>query len=741
MPAAAHEPGETPAHETGASPSPAPLLAGAPDVVTALRTAAPGARRELVHQLQRTAGNAAVGRLLRQPAPSTLPPLPRTPSFRERLETWHRMRGSSMPTPAERRAAAEAAVNALNDHEDVMRDGIALVRELFEDGFDDLAQRALDRVETGWVVQAVIAPRDDSLEEIRRTSVPSASFIGSVEGMMLIDRARQAARDGNHQLVFALLTRAALFIQMQILREGEIREAQLRGLTERAGGDAHAMDDFADITRAMILYPVLGSLYGQLRSIMAFYPELERERRAAGDTAGVAQMQTLGAALRQGITDRYTWSGHAMIAEVTQVETRRGPGLRLHGANVAETDLTQLPGLPSPREVGTHTYQWQETGDILRALAGQVDLVEELRADPEVARAFPSGEIDMGNDAQRMRVWTAMFRSLRARGPDDAAAIDALIALMQRYLKAFTIHTSYNVRDWGTNYLDSTMPSDLAGRAERDCGVYALTTAFDLFRLARAASPRLSLRFELMSMPEHVTLIIHDSARNRFFVANNDNITGPFTGSVEGEVARQYVGIRGHQNMVVPAVSMELGSTGESESRFRNQSWQRYLDAVSWEIASPPGRREETYQAMYQAEQEFDTGTSQLETALNALVAARAPADERTRLRDGLAALAARYRRLALIFETLGPAAPITADASRPGIAERLRGRKRFLFHSATPGAVHPLARAGMGLLRLRSLGETLSADDDAFLARLNRISDFNAALADYQRRNLPSQF
>src|SRR5262245_46893246 len=105
MPAAAHEPGETPAHEAGASPSPAPLPAGAPNVVEALRIAGPGARGRLVRQLQRTAGNAAVGRLLRQPAPSTLPALPHTPSFRERLETWHRMRGSSMPTPAERRAA------------------------------------------------------------------------------------------------------------------------------------------------------------------------------------------------------------------------------------------------------------------------------------------------------------------------------------------------------------------------------------------------------------------------------------------------------------------------------------------------------------------------------------------------------------------------------------------------------------------------------------------------------------
>ena len=49
------------------------------------------------------------------------------------------------------------------------------------------------------------------------------------------------------------------------------------------------------------------------------------------------------------------------------------------------------------------------------------------------------------------------------------------MALIGRYLPA-TVHTSYNVRDWGksTGHGDADRPR---GPRERDCGVYALTVA------------------------------------------------------------------------------------------------------------------------------------------------------------------------------------------------------------------------------------------------------------------------
>jgi hypothetical protein len=688
--------------------------------------------------LQRTAGNAAVGRLLRATlARDTVTP-PRSASFEERLRAWRSLRNSSMATAAEKRAAATAALDALQDSEDVMREGMAMVRELFDDGLDDLAQRALDRVESSWTLRAVLQPRDDTPDEVRRANVPGAGWLGSPEAALLISRAERAARDDNHQLVSSLLTRAALFIQMQIIRESAVRDAELQDYSQRFGNEAGGL---ASITRTMFTYPTVRALYDQLRSIFAFYPRLERERLAASDPVGAARMGGLGIFLRDAIRERFTWSGHAMLAEVSQVETRRGPALRMHGDNIAEEDLTQLPGLPSPREVGAHSFQWQEMGEVMNALMGQVDLTEELWADPEVAREFPDGNFQMIDDAHRARIWNAMFRSLRRRPGGDTLALESLIRLMERYLRAFTIHTAYNIRDFGRNYLDSTMPTDLAGRAERDCGVYALTVAYDLYRMARAASPRINLRFELMAMPEHVSLVIHDTDRDRFFVANNDQISGPFTGSVEAPVARLYAGVRGHMNMVVPAINMELGSTAQGDRAFRNQVWDRYQDATAWEISSPPGQREETYRALYQLEHEFDEGTTALEPALDRLAAATTPGDERTRLTQGLERLAPRYRRLAQIFEGLGPAAPITADARRRGILERLRGRKRFLYHSATPNRPHPLVRAGMAVLRLRHLGATLAPEDDEFITRLERIQDFRTQLDAYRTAGFPAQF
>ena len=48
--------------------------------------------------------------------------------------------------------------------------------------------------------------------------------------------------------------------------------------------------------------------------------------------------------------------------------------------------------------------------------------------------------------------------------------------LMQRYLKVFTVHTDYISCDFGTSYLDSDLPEDLAGtggarlrRVRRQC--------------------------------------------------------------------------------------------------------------------------------------------------------------------------------------------------------------------------------------------------------------------------------
>lgn len=163
-------------------------------------------------------------------------------------------------------------------------------------------------------------------------------------------------------------------------------------------------------------------------------------------------------------------------------------------------------------------------------------------------------------------------------------ALYQLMSLIGRYLRAYTIHTSYNIDDFGRSYLENRMrdfPIDLAGRAERDCGVYALTVAYEVYRTAREASPRLPVEFRLFAMPEHVTLVIADRSQNNYYIVNNDQVSPPRHGDTMEDVARTYAPIRGLQNLVTPAMEIELGSTAQSESVFRRQAWARYQDSAS----------------------------------------------------------------------------------------------------------------------------------------------------------------
>src|SRR5690606_17904214 len=132
------------------------------------------------------------------------------------------------------------------------------------------------------------------------------------------------------------------------------------------------------------------------------------------------------------------------------------------------------------------------------------------------------------------------------------------------------------IRDYGVSYLSSDFPVDLAGRAVRDCGVYALMTAYEVYHTARGASPRLNLDFRLYAMPEHVILVIFDRDEDNFYIANNNQIIGQRRGDVIAEVARAYSQVFGRHFGVAAGVEVNLGSTEMGEATFRRQVWQRY---------------------------------------------------------------------------------------------------------------------------------------------------------------------
>ena len=641
----------------------------------------PGGRglvaHELVHVLQQRGPSPLAGAAVvvghgspgpaRQPTGAAAPQMPPlSPDFATLWRAFQvDMIGPVTPQARERARAVLNAMIATASRQERQTQGLELALWLDRAGMRPEAERAFSDVEGAWLVGAVL----------RESDVPrSALFTSGFGSTGLISRAEEDARAGRDDDAFRLFGLAYLFLQMQLVQATERRAAELEDPRQA---------QIADVTRPMFVYPPIEAIYDQMRHILGFYLVLEREATAAGDADRATRMRGLAARLHAHLRDRYSWSGEALLTEVTRVQTQVGPGLRIHGANAAETDVTPFAGQPTPQEIGERSYQWQSLAGIRESLAGQVEFLAELHRHPEIEREFGSREIDMSDVDVRLRVWRTMLGAFRRQGAGPEA-LAQLMGLIGRYLHAFTIHTQYNIRDWGTNYLTSEMPTDLAGRAERDCGVYALTVAYEVFRTARAASPRLSLDFEITVVPGHVVLVIYDTGSNGFYVVNNDNVSERHAGGrpeAEAAVAPSAAGVFGRRNFVTPGIRMELGSTAMGTTAFRDQAWQRYLQAAGWSLApeprSGPGDTrtdaelsEAGARRFYEQQEEFDRTTTRLGGALDALSAALAgqsDADQLASLQARLPRLAEVARRLGALFITLGPAAPIGWTRGAPG--------------------------------------------------------------------------
>src|SRR5262249_53990599 len=102
----------------------------------------------------------------------------------------------------------------------------------------------------------------------------------------------------------------------------------------------------------------------------------------------------------------------------------------------------------------------------------------------------------------------------------DAEALESARSLVEGYLGTFTIHTPYDISEWGDNYLSRTFPRALTGQLIHDCGVYALRVAY-MLSLVRE---RLNLRFRFIRLPAHLGLIItskEDSKIPMYLLHNN----------------------------------------------------------------------------------------------------------------------------------------------------------------------------------------------------------------------------
>jgi hypothetical protein len=648
------------------------------------------------------AGNAAVSRLLaRQPAPAV-----QDVSFKDLWERFIPLATASSP---QAKTFLPQLVAALED-DAVVTHGDRLLTYLLDHGESALARRALEKIEAEYRKRQLRfhLKQNKALEKGAPgpDALPASGFAAThVDGW--ITRGRDAARAGDHALAQALLSRAYLYLQMQ---------------AERAGPTAPATEHEADATRAF-RYASVSNIYEQMRVVLRVYPQLEREL-AANDPKKAAQAREAGATLRQTLRSDLVTGAEGMIADVSRVTTARGEAIRIRGER-GETDVTALPGLPIPGEIGANSYQAKPMEEIHAALEGQVDLLDDLLAEPGVRKAFPKGEIDMTKRADRLKVWKAIYDARKGGG----GTLRALMDTIGRYLKAFTVHTDYNIRDFGAqNYVQAEetggLPVDLAGRAERDCGVYALTVASELSQTAKAEG--LALDFQLVTTLDHAMLVIKE-ASGTFYIVSNQTITPPLTGDVALELGKIAGGIRGRRVSVMPAMTFDLGSSmgGGGRAQYSDASaWTTYKQA-QFGLGKPGEDKEPLYKQYYDDQAELENLTGFLEIAL----LARRPkgTDEGSWLAAQATKLRPAYARAAFLWQQWG-----TRHAWRPDSAA----------HGLTLGTGPlTLARYGKMILRRQALKQALDPLDVNTLAVCDAIPPMHQELDAYRAKGTPPDF
>ena len=196
------------------------------------------------------------------------------------------------------------------------------------------------------------------------------------------------------------------------------------------------------------------------------------------------------------------------------------------GVNDQVLDLTPLPGLESPKEVVNKSggaTQFAQIAALQTTLIRSGALQAEIRNRAGGSTSVPGGDRSTSTTRRRARPSGAPCMPCTS-GPGEKP-LESLMTLVANHLKAYTHHTFFNIRDFGKNYLDTDFPVNLAGQIERDCGVYALTVAWDVFETVRQANPSREVTFSLRVMLDHVILVMEDKSTLQTYVVSNDSVT------------------------------------------------------------------------------------------------------------------------------------------------------------------------------------------------------------------------
>jgi hypothetical protein len=125
----------------------------------------------------------------------------------------------------------------------------------------------------------------------------------------------------------------------------------------------------------------------------------------------------------------------------------------------------------------------------------------------------------------------------------------------------------------------------------QDCGVYALTVAYEVYRTVHESGKGENISFDLFVMPGHVALVIFDEDQRSYYLLSNDEIKGPLVGKRgDPEVIRGIAGIFGETKgldfVVSPVGVTTVGNTNMKEKAFKRQLEERYeIMAAEWGLS------------------------------------------------------------------------------------------------------------------------------------------------------------
>jgi hypothetical protein len=241
---------------------------------------------------------------------------------------------------------------------------------------------------------------------------------------------------------------------------------------------------------------------------------------------------------------------------------------------------------------------------VAETIAEQNELIADFMSFDDVRTGFPpkrkSANLPNLSDRElRGRVLTAVMRSLAKQKKTGPEALDTLTLLLSRYLHYFTRHTGDNIRDGGTPYLKGRWPTDLQGRLFFDCGVYAVETAFDMMRAARAF-PGLTLEFRFLVFLGHVALVVYEGKTS--FCVNNAEIfaAAPWPAPTKYLNSRDGAGFSWATNAMQGAFSARFAitlvalhpaslSSNVSELKFKSDIWTMYQSILTLDIDAAIG--------------------------------------------------------------------------------------------------------------------------------------------------------